>query len=59
MKVETELDLLEKRIFEILKGWQTEHYNATVPTPAGEIKDVIMNEVKKLLFKLAKVTNKL
>jgi len=58
MKAKTDLDILEDHIFEILKGWQTEHYNATVPTPVGEIKDVIMNEVKKLLFKLAKLENK-
>lgn len=58
MKSKTDLDILEDHIFEILKGWQTEHYNATVPTPVGEIRDAIMNEVKKLLFKLAKVTNK-
>ncbi len=58
MKVKTDLDILDDHIFEILKGWQTEHYNATVPTPVGEIKDVIMKEVKKLLLKLAKVANK-
>ena len=58
MKVKTDLDILEDHTFEILKGWQTEHYNATVPTPVGEIRDAIMNEVKKLLFKLAKVGNK-
>ncbi len=58
MKQKTDLEILEGHIFEILKGWQTEHYNATVPTPVGEIKDAIMNEVKKLLFKLAKVANK-
>ena len=58
MKAKTDLDILEDHIFEILKGWQTEHYNATVPTSVGEIKDVIMNEVKKLLLKLARVANK-
>ena len=58
MKVKTDLDILEDHIFEILKGWQTEMFNATVPTPVGDIKDVIINEVKKLLFKLAKLENK-
>ncbi len=58
MKAQTDLDILGDHIFEILKGWQTEHYNATVPTPVGEINEVIINEVKKLLFKLAKATNK-
>ena len=58
MKSKTDLDILEDHIFEILKGWQTEHYNATVPTSVGEIKDLIMNEVKRLLLKLAKTENK-
>ena len=58
MKVKTDLDILEERTFGILKGWQTEHYNATVPTSIGEIKDLIMNEVKYLLLKLAKTENK-
>jgi len=58
LKSKTDLDILEDCIFEILKGWQTENYNATVPSSVGEIKDLIMNEVKALLLKLAKTENK-
>ncbi len=58
MKSKTDLDILDDHIFEILKGWQTEHYNATVPSSVGEIKELIMNEFKRLLLKLAKTENK-
>jgi len=58
LKVKTDLDILEERTFEILKGWQTEMFNAVVPSSVGEINDLIMDEVKKLLLKISKVENK-
>ncbi len=58
MKVKTDLDVLGDCTFEILKGWQTEMFNATVPSSVGEINELIMNEVKKLLLKLSKTENK-
>ena len=58
MKVKTDLDELEASILEALKMWQAEIFNATVPSPPEDITDLIMNDVKRLLFKLARIKNK-
>jgi len=58
MKSKNDLDKLEAGVLEALKMWQAEIESATVPTPPEDITELIMNKVKGLLLKLARIENK-